>query len=63
MSNLEIRYEIQRAGFRNWQVAEAMGITECHFSRLLRHELTDERKQKVREAIEILRGEQTSAIR
>lgn len=56
MKNMDIRFAIQKAGFRNWQIAESLNITESHFSRMLRHELSEERKQEVFAAIEKLKG-------
>lgn len=55
MKNMDIRFAIQEAGFRNWQIAESLNITESHFSRMLRHELSDERKREVFASIERLK--------
>lgn len=55
IKNIDIRFAIQKAGFRNWQIAESLNITENHFSRMLRHELSEERKQEVFAAIERLK--------
>ena len=52
MRNREIREAIAGAGLLYWQVAEQIGITDGNFSRLLRHELTGEKKLRVMAAIE-----------
>ena len=45
--NMEIRDAARTAGLRLWQVAEAYGMTESSFSRMLRKELSPENNQKV----------------
>lgn len=52
MTNTQIRAAIAAAGLKQWHVAERLGITESKFSRMLRHELTEEQRQQVLEAIE-----------
>lgn len=54
MRNKDIRDAIEASGFKHWQVAEAIGISRYTFSEWLRHELTDERREKVEKAIEQL---------
>lgn len=51
MHNLEIRRALLEAGVKQWQVAEKLGISESSFSKLLRKELTDEKKNEVLNAI------------
>lgn len=55
MNNLEIRTAIMAAGLKHYQVAEKLGIHDDSFSRMLRKELTDEKKRIVLEAIEALK--------
>lgn len=52
MANETIRREISKAGLYQWMIADCMGISEITFSRLLRHELTEDQLQRVRDAIE-----------
>ena len=52
MANEAIRNAIREAGLKQWEVADAYGLCEGNFYRLLRHELTDERRQRVEAAIE-----------
>ena len=46
-----------RAGIKQWKVAEAMGISETHFSRKLRKELPQEEKEKILQIIDQLAKE------
>lgn len=57
MKNQDIRAEIENAGVRYWQVAEALGMNDGNFSRKLRRELPDEEKRRIREAINRLTKE------
>lgn len=57
MANNEIRRTAGGYGIRLWQVAEAIGMNESAFSRKLRHELPQEEKEKILEAIEKLKAE------
>ncbi len=57
MANTQIREAIQKAGLKQWEVADAYGINEGNFCRLLRHELTDDRRQRVEAAIEKAKAE------
>ena len=47
MSGAEIKKEIQRAGLKVWQVANAYGVTDSNFSRLLRKDFTEEQTEKI----------------
>lgn len=51
MRNKDLREEFRIANVRQWEVAEAMGISEMTFVKWLRRELPDEKKSLVREAI------------
>lgn len=52
MHNKDLRAEFRIANVRQWEVAEAMGISEMTFVKWLRRELSEEKKKVVREAIE-----------
>ena len=54
MSNLDIRNKIRECRLRHYEVAAQIGISETTFCVWLRHELTDERKKRVLEAIDQL---------
>lgn len=46
-NNLDIRYKLDRAGFKLWELATALGTSDSALSRTLRQELSDEQKQKI----------------
>ena len=50
--NNEVRQRMKDAGVPQWLVAEALGKNEFSFSRELRHELPDEEKQRILDAID-----------
>ncbi len=54
MTNMEIRQKALTFGIRLWQIAEALGVSDFALSRMLRHELPDEEKQKILEIIDRL---------
>lgn len=51
MSNSVIRTALKEAAVYQWMVAEELKIQESAFSRKLRHELPDDEREKVLEAI------------
>lgn len=55
-TNQDIRQEIKNADLFYWQVAERFGCTDGNFSRKLRHELSVEDKQKIRDIIKDIKG-------
>ena len=57
MSNLEIRKEMKKHRLFNYEVAEAMGISEFTLSRKLRKELPQEEKEKILQIIDQLAKE------
>ena len=57
MKNQDIRQETKQAGLHLWQIAEGLGITDGNFSRLLRHELPEEKKDRIRKIILELKEE------
>lgn len=61
MQNYEIREAATKAGVKNWQIAEKLGIHEGTFSRKLRHELPYDEKQKIFDIISDLENEQKGA--
>ena len=54
MKNQDIRKAIGGAGLKQWQVADALGIDDSNFSRMLRKELPDDVKEKILNAIKEL---------
>jgi len=56
--NQEIRNSILKNNLRYWQVAEKLNINDGNFSRLLRKELTKEKKEKILRIIKKLKEEE-----
>lgn len=57
MHNTEIKQAAKQAGVPLWKLADVVyGISDSWFSRKLRHELPEEEKKKLLEAIERLKG-------
>jgi hypothetical protein len=52
MNNMDLRNEFRIADVRQWQVAGALGVSEMTLLKWLRFELSEEKKNRVREAIE-----------
>lgn len=47
MCNNDIRRAAAASRVHLWQVADAYGISDSHFSKMLRHELPPDKKQKI----------------
>ena len=62
MHNKEIRNAARIAGVCLWQVADAYGVTDSHFSRKLRKELPDAEKAKILRIIERIAQEQQGVV-
>ncbi len=56
-ANEDIRKAASEAGVKLWMVAEAIGMNDSCFSRLLRKELPDDRKSTIFQAINKLAKE------
>ncbi|MBR0205624.1 MAG: hypothetical protein IJQ45_02640 [Clostridia bacterium] len=54
MKNLEVRQAAKRAGVRLWEVAEFLLLAPSQLSVMLRHELTDEKKRAIINAVETI---------
>lgn len=54
MKNKEVLLQMQRTGIRQWEIAEAYGVSEGVFSRRMRHELSPKDRQKVLDIIKEL---------
>lgn len=61
MHNKDVRNTAAGSGVRLWQIAEALGIADCSFSRKLRKELPDDEKQRIFGIIESLKKEAETA--
>ena len=56
MKNQDIRQEVKDAGLKLWQIAEALGMNDGNFSRMLRRELSDVQKAQIRDIIAELKA-------
>lgn len=66
MANEVIKTAAKNAGVKLWEVADTLGVSDCTFSRQLRKEVTEERKQAILSAIKTIvqarqKGEQNHA--
>lgn len=57
MSNQDIRRAAAGAGVKLWQIADALGMADCSFSRKLRKELPQDEKEKIFSIIQQLAKE------
>lgn len=53
--NADVKQAIAESGFRKYEIAHAMGITDAWFSKLLRYELPAEKKNQIMAAIKQLK--------
>lgn len=56
-ANQDVKRAIQQSGFYFYEVADQLGIHDCTLSKWLRHELSDEKKSVVLQAIRELKAE------
>ena len=56
LKNVEIKTLIKNARIFQWEVARQLGITEFTLCCWFRHELSDERKNRILQAIEELKA-------
>ena len=58
MKNLDIREYARRKDINLWQISERLGYAhETAFSRVLRHELSSDKKREIRKIIDELAAE------
>lgn len=56
MVNQEIRQRLAQAQVKQWQLAEAMSLSEFTLSRRLRHELPREEQARILDIIDRMEG-------
>lgn len=54
-ANEDIRKAIEEANLKYWQIAKDYGLSDGNFTRLLRFELSPEKKEKIFKIIENLK--------
>ena len=59
--NSDIRNEVLKNNLKLWQIGAALGLNDGNFSRLLRKELTKEKKEQIKKIIRELKEEQSNA--
>lgn len=57
MVNESVKKAIKESNIKQWMVAERYGLHEGNFSRLLRHELTEDEKERILSIIEELKAQ------
>lgn len=62
IKNQEIRNSILKNNLKFWQIAEKLNINDGNFSRLLRKELTKDKKEEILKIIEDLKEEEKNEI-
>ena len=50
-NNIEIRNAILKNNIKKWEIANALGVTDSTFSRMLRTEMSEKTKNKIFEFI------------
>ena len=56
--NEDLKKEIKSSRLFNYEIAEHMGISEPTFYRMLRRHLPDSKRQRIKEAISVLKDKQ-----
>lgn len=54
MSNIDIKSFAKESGVMHWQIADKLGMHDSNFSKMLRHELPEDEKAKIRSVIKEL---------
>lgn len=55
MANIKIRDAIKKARLFHYEIADELGMSESAFSKLMRTELTPEKKEKILQVINKIR--------
>jgi len=58
ITNEDVREAIKKSGVLYWQVADKYGIDPATFSKMLRHELSLDKKDRIFKIIEGLKAEE-----
>ncbi len=56
--NADLRQAARAAGVYFWQIAQLWGVSEAYMTRLMRQDLTEEKRQQFLSAVEQLKAEQ-----
>lgn len=55
--NADLRQAARAAGVYFWQIAQLWGVSEAYMTRLMRQDLTEEKRQQFLSAVEQLKAE------
>ena len=58
-NNLDLRCYIKEKGVKFWEIAERVGLNDGNFSRLLRHELSLEKKTELKAIVDKIVSERS----
>lgn len=58
--NIDVRTAMLLADIRQYEVADAIGVTEQYFSQLLRHELSTDKKDAIMDVINQIKAERVT---
>lgn len=56
MTNFKIRVAIKQSRLKQYEIAAFLGVSEYTFSRWFRNEMPDELKNKILDAIDVLKA-------
>lgn len=54
MRNEDVREYARKKGVKLWTIAERLGIADSSFSRMLRYEITEDKKEEIKAIIDEL---------
>lgn len=54
MANNDIKTLAKESGVKQWQIADMLNMHDSNFSKMLRHELPEDKKEKIRSVIKEL---------
>ena len=57
MFNSEIRAKAVSAGVKQWEIADRIGVSESTFTRMMRHPVDRDTRQRILDAIRDIRAE------
>jgi predicted XRE-type DNA-binding protein len=54
MANNDIKTFAKKNGVKHWEIADKLNMHDSNFSKMLRHELPEAEKEKIRSVIKVL---------
>lgn len=62
MKNIDVRNYASSLGVKLWEIAEKLNIHDSNFSRILRKELTQEKKEELKNVIDEIAKERIEVL-